>query len=92
MGPELGDGVRLGLESLPRRARAGGPNRSHELGTLGPPAGVGATPATRTAVGTRSSGDVESDGKRLGILEQPSVDADLTRRRLSRSPGLASRG
>jgi len=58
MGPELGEGLRLGLESLPRRTR---PNRSGRLRALGSPADVGAAATTSTAVGARSIGDVEPD-------------------------------
>ena len=61
MGPELGDGLRLGLESLPRRARSGRPNRSGRLRTLGSPADVGAAATTSTAVGAGGAGDVEPD-------------------------------
>jgi hypothetical protein len=61
MGPELGDGLRLGLESLSRRARSGRPNRSGRLRTLGSPADVGAAATTSTAVGAGGAGDVEPD-------------------------------
>ena len=62
-----------------------GPGRpvwSGGLGTLGPPAAVGAAAATSTAVGTRGKLDVEPYGQRLGTLEQRSMDSDLTKRRL----------
>jgi hypothetical protein len=84
MGPELGQGVRLGLESLPRRARSGRPNRSGRLWPLGSPADVGAAATTSTAMGARCSGYVEPDCERLGILEQPHMDSDLSKLQPSR--------
>lgn len=57
----LGQRLGLGLESLPRLATSGRPDRPVGLGTLGTPAGVGATAATTTGVGARSSTDVEPD-------------------------------
>jgi hypothetical protein len=84
MGPGLGQGLRLGLESLPRLARSGRPKWSGGLGTLGSPAAVGAAAATSTAVGAWGSADVEPDCQWLGILEQPNMDSDLTKRQLSR--------
>jgi hypothetical protein len=77
MEPGLGHQLRLGLESLPRLARSGGPTWSGGLGTLGAPAAVGAAAATCTAVGAGGSADVEPDGQWLGILEQRNMDFDL---------------
>jgi len=85
MGSELGEGLRLGLESLPRRARSGRPNWSGRLRALGSRADVGAAATTSTAVGAGGAGDVEPDCEWVGILEQPDLDSDLTRRRLARS-------
>ena len=85
MGPELGDGLRLGLESLPRRARSGRPNWSGRLRALGSRADVGAAATTSTAVGAGGAGDVEPDCEWMGILEQPNLDSDLIERRLARS-------
>jgi hypothetical protein len=79
MGSELGEGLRLGLEPLPRRTRSGRPNGSGELGTLGTPADVGAAATPSTAVGARGTGDVEPDREWVGILEQPDMDSDLTK-------------
>jgi hypothetical protein len=79
MEPELGQNLRLGLESLPRLARSGRPNRSDGLPPLGSSAAVGAAAATPTAVGARGSADVESDCQWLGILEQRNMDSDLTK-------------
>ena len=83
MGPELGEGLRLGLESLPRRARSGRPNWAGRLWALGSPAVMGAAATTSTVVGAWGTGDVEPDCQRLGILEQQNMDSDLTKRRLS---------
>ena len=84
-GPELGEGLRLGLESLPRRARSGRPNWSGRLRALGSRADVGAAATTSTAVGAGGAGDVEPDCEWVGILEQPDLDSDLIERRLARS-------
>jgi len=82
MGPKLGQGLGLGLESLPRLARVGRPvpRSSGGLGTLGPRAGLGAAAATSTVVGTRGQPDVEPHCQQLGILEQRSMDSDLIKR------------
>jgi hypothetical protein len=85
MGPELGQGVRLGLESLPRRARSGRPNWPGRLRPLGGRAAMGAAAATSTAMGAWRSGHVEPDRERLGILEQPNMDSDLTGCRISQT-------
>jgi hypothetical protein len=69
-GPGLGQRLRLGLESLPRLATSGRPVWSGGLGTMGPPAAVGAAAATSTAVGTRGQPDVKPDRQWVGILEQ----------------------
>jgi hypothetical protein len=53
---------------------------------MGSPADVGAAAATSTAVGAGGSGHVEPDCERLGILEQPHMDADLTKRRNPAEP------
>ncbi len=66
---------------MPRLARSGRPVWSGGLGALGTPAAVGAAAATSTAVGTRGQPDVESHCQWLGILEQRSMDSDLTGRR-----------
>ena len=81
MGPGLGQRLRLGLESLPRLATSGRPVWSGGLGTMRPPAAVGAAAATSTAVGTRGQPDVEPYRQWMGILEQRSMDSDLTKRR-----------
>jgi hypothetical protein len=83
VGPGLGQGLRLGLESLPLLARSGRPKWSGGLGTLGTPAGVGAAAATSTAVAAWGSADVEHDCQWLGILEQRNMDSDLTKGPLS---------
>ena len=64
----LGQGLELGLESLPRLAGSGRAVWPGGLGTLGPPAAVGDAAATATAVGTRSQPDVEPHRQWLGIL------------------------
>ena len=61
MGPGLGPRLGLGLESLSRLARSGGPVWPGGLGSVGPTAAVGAAAATSTAVGARRSADVEPD-------------------------------
>jgi hypothetical protein len=81
MGPGLGQRLRLGLESLPRLATSGRPVWSGGLGTMRPPAAVGAAAATSTAVGTRGQPDVEPHRQWVGILEQRSMDSGLTKRR-----------
>ena len=48
---------------------------------MGPPAAVGPAAATSTAVGTRGQPDVEPYRQWMGILEQRSMDSDLTNRR-----------
>jgi hypothetical protein len=83
MGPGLGQGLQLGLESLPRLARSSSPKRSVGLGTLGSPAAVGAAAAASTVVGARGSADMEPDCQWLGVLEQRNMDSDLTERPLS---------
>jgi|SRR5947208_7488861 hypothetical protein len=80
MGPRLGQGVRLGLESLPGLARSGRPKRTGGLGALGTAAAVGAAAATSTAVGAWGTADVEPHRQRLGILEQRNMDSRLTQR------------
>jgi hypothetical protein len=61
MRPGLGHCLQLGLESVPRLARSGGPRRSGGLGTMGTTAAVGAAAATSTVVGARCATDVEPD-------------------------------
>ena len=64
----LGQGLELGLESLPRLAGSGRAVWPGGLGTLGPPAAVGAAAAASTGVGARSQPDVEPNRQWLGIL------------------------
>ena len=73
----LGQGLELGLESLPRLATSGRPVWSGRLGTLGAPAAVGAAATASRAVGAWGPADVEPDCQRLGILEQRNMDSDL---------------
>jgi hypothetical protein len=84
MEPGLGQGLGLGLESLPRLAGPGRPVRSGGLGTLGPTAAVGAAATTSGAVGAGGEPDVEPHRRQLGVLEQRSMDSDLVVRRFSR--------
>lgn len=77
MGPGLERRLQLGLESLPRLARSGRPKWPGGLGPVGSAAGVGAAATATTAVGARGCADVESDCKRLGILEQRNLDSRL---------------
>lgn len=84
VGSGLGRRLRLGLESLPRLARQGGPKWPGGLGAMGTPAALGAAAATATAVGAWGSVDVEPDRQCLGILEQRDMDSGLTKRRLLR--------
>lgn len=82
MGPELGHRLQLGLASMSRLARAGGPELPGGCGTLGTHALLGAAAATATPVGARGQADVESDWRRqLGFLEQRDLDSGLTRGR-----------
>src|ERR1700753_3973075 len=77
MEPGLGQGLGLGLESLPRLAGAGRPVRACRLGTVGSAAGVGAAAATPAGLGAGGQPDVEPDCELLGILEQRNLDSDL---------------
>jgi hypothetical protein len=77
MEPELGHGLRLGLGSLSRLARSGGPKWCAGLGTVGAHAGVGAAAPCAAGVGAGGTPDVEPDHRCLGILEQRNLDAGL---------------
>ena len=79
MEPGLGHGLRLGLESLPRLARSGGPKWCGRLGTVGTDAGVGPAAASAAGVGAGGSSDVEPDHRCLGFLEQRNMDRGLAR-------------
>lgn len=83
VGPGLGQGLRLGLEPVPRLARSCGSEFPRGCGALGSPAGLGATGAPSTTVGTWGSADVEPDRRRqLGVLEQRDMDSGLAERDL----------
>ena len=77
---------------MPRLATSGTARFAGRLGSLGPAAAVGAAAATATAVGAAGASDVESHRQCLGVLQQRSVDFDLTLgRRGCRSARLACR-
>lgn len=59
---------------MPRLAGSG----SGGLGTLGTPTAVGSTAAACTGVGAAGAPDVEPHVRRLGLLQQRSMDSDLS--------------
>jgi hypothetical protein len=80
MGPELGQHLRLGLESLPRLATLSRSRWSDGQRTLGTPAVLGAAATIATAVGPGCQRDVEHDRSCLGILERQDLDSAVTAR------------
>lgn len=86
MGPGLERRLQLGLESLPRLARSGGPKWSRGLGAVGAAAGVVAAAAASAVMGARGPADVEPDGQQLGILEQRGLDAGLIKVHMRTAP------
>jgi hypothetical protein len=78
MGRELGQHLRLGLESLSRLGTLSRSRRSDGQRTLGPPAVLGAAATIAATVGPGRERDVEHDRSCLGILEQQDLDPTLT--------------
>ena len=78
MGRELGQHLRLGLESMPRLGTLSRSRWSDGQRTLGASAVVGAAATIATTVGAGRERDVEYDGSCLGILEQQDLDPALT--------------
>jgi hypothetical protein len=65
---------------MPRLATSGTAGIAGRLGSLGAAAAVGAAATAAAVVGAPGASDVESHRQRLGVLQQRSVDFDLTLR------------